>query len=61
MKALNLLTLTASTLLFAQQPPLQNESIARATTLPEIQVDHDCRILTAGRASADNPNPKPPR
>jgi hypothetical protein len=62
MKALNLLTrvaLSASTLLFAQQPPLQNESIARATTLPEIQVDHDCRILTAGRASAHNPNPKP--
>jgi hypothetical protein len=62
MKALNLLTrvaLTASTLLLAQQPPPQNESIALATTIPEVQVDHNCRVLTAGRASADNPNPKP--
>jgi hypothetical protein len=62
MKAVNLLTrvaLSASTLLFAQQPPPQNESIALATALPEVQIDHNCRILTAGRASADNPNPKP--
>jgi hypothetical protein len=56
---LTLAIIAVFTTLSAQQPKPQNESVALAAAIPEIQIDRDCRVLTAGRASAENPNPKP--